>query len=80
MTIGGETEIVQRLTRLEADFEHQDGKLAAMSKDIAALSENVRDLVNLLNQAKGAKWMLVGLATLGGFVAGKFGWLISLKG
>jgi hypothetical protein len=32
--------------------------------------EQIKELVALLNQARGARWFLVGLATLGGTIAG----------
>lgn len=59
-------DIRERITRLETKFEH-------ISTEIDKISDQVDTLVNLLNQAKGARWVIAGMAALGGFVAAKLG-------
>lgn len=56
-------ETERRLTRLEAESEDRDRRLARME-------QKLDDIHDAFNQAKGAKWMLVALATVGGAIAG----------
>ncbi|MFO0522249.1 MAG: hypothetical protein ACK515_17800 [bacterium] len=54
----------ERLVRLETEMKHVTTQLDDMGAQL-------KTLVDLLNQAKGARWMLLGMATLGGFALGK---------
>ena len=58
-------------------------EVADLKKSVDEMSAQVRTLVSLFDQARGAKWMLIGLAALGGIVASKIGpiiaWMGSLK-
>jgi len=53
-----------RLVRLEQKFENY----AVDMKDTA---EKVNKMYDLMNQAKGAKWAILGFAGLTGFLGGK---------
>lgn len=48
---------LQRLTRLEVQFEHLDEKLDDTHKKVVAMHD-------IITQAKGAKWVIVGTATI----------------
>lgn len=50
-------EELQRLTRLEVQFEHMDEKLNDTHNKVAEMHE-------VLLKAKGAKWVIVGTATI----------------
>jgi hypothetical protein len=52
----------ERLIRLETQFEH-------MARDVSEMERKVTAMHDLLMQAKGARWLIVGLASIGGFVA-----------
>lgn len=52
----------ERLIRLEAQFEH-------MADDMREMQFKVTAMHDLLLQARGARWLVVGLASIGGFVA-----------
>lgn len=52
----------ERLIRLETQFEHMAGCVEKMEKQVDAMHD-------LLMQAKGARWLIVGLASIGGFIA-----------
>jgi predicted esterase YcpF (UPF0227 family) len=54
----------ERLVRLETRHEHLTEKMDAMSTKVDEMHE-------LLMQARGARWAIVGIASLGGFFAGK---------
>lgn len=59
-----DVETRERLTALEKDFEHLSVQVDEMSKKVSAVHD-------LLMQATGAKWAVIGLATLGGAIGGK---------
>lgn len=63
-------EIEERIAVLEIQQKNIELKLAEMA-------EKVDEVHSLLLQAKGAKWAIIGLASLGGFVAGKLGGVFS---
>lgn len=63
----------ERITALEVTIEH-------MAKKQDAMAEQLTEVHDLLLKAKGAKWAVIGLATLGGFVSAKLGALTSLLG
>jgi predicted esterase YcpF (UPF0227 family) len=53
----------ERIARLEV-------KVDTLIKQREEDAEQMKELIAILNQAKGARWLLVGLATLGGTLAG----------
>jgi predicted esterase YcpF (UPF0227 family) len=56
----------ERLVRLETKHEH----IADKVEDMAA---KVDEMHELLLQAKGIRWLIIVMATLGGFIASKIG-------
>ena len=62
MTIESDTR--DRVIRLEAEVEALSGKVTSMDAKVTAMHE-------LLLQAKGARWFLIGAAALGGFISAK---------
>ena len=59
-------EIEERIAVLEANQRHHDSKIDNMSKKVDEMHE-------VLLQAKGARWAILGVASMAGFFAGKFG-------
>jgi phage-related minor tail protein len=62
-------------------------RVVALERDVKHLSEQVEDMADkvsqmhqLLMQAKGARWAVLTLVAVGGFMAGKIGSLITLFG
>jgi hypothetical protein len=53
-----------KLIRLETEVDHLTVKVDEMSRKVG-------DMHDLLMQARGARWAIIGLATTGGFVAAK---------
>ena len=53
-----------RLIRLEQKFESH-------AVDMQETSEKVNKIYDLMNQAKGAKWAILGFAGISGFLGGK---------
>lgn len=53
-----------KVIRLEA-------KVEAMGEELHEMAKVVKAMHDLLMQAKGARWMILGLATLGGIFAGR---------
>jgi hypothetical protein len=51
-----------RVIRLEAQVDHLTSQLDDMQKKVNAMYD-------LLMQAKGMRWMIVGMAAVGGFLA-----------
>ena len=66
-------ETERRLATLEADYRHMSVKMDGMSDKIDEMHE-------LLLKAKGAKWAIIGLATLGGFLSAKIGAVVAFFG
>lgn len=61
----------ERIARLETKIEH-------MAEAVDKMTSKVDELHAILNQAKGAKWVLIGAATIAGFFGSKAGsWLFS---
>lgn len=63
----------ERLTKLETNYEH-------LTKKVDLMAVQVNDVHELMLKAKGAKWAIIGLATLGGFLSAKLGAVFSLFG
>lgn len=62
-----------RVIRLEA-------KVDAMCQRQAETDKKVTEMHELLLRARGAKYVIVGCATVGGFFAGKLAWLFPWGG
>ena len=61
-----------RTIKLEADVEH-------LTEKVAEVSQKVNEMHALLLQAKGARWAILAMAAIGGFLSAKlsmfFPWL-----
>lgn len=66
-------ELEERIAVLEANFKHAEIKIDKMSGKVDEMHE-------LLLQAKGARYVVVFAAAVGGFLASKLGALTSLFG
>lgn len=58
-----------RVIALETDVKH-------LSATVDTMAEQVKDMHTLLQQAKGARWAILTMAAVGGFIASKLGALI----
>ena len=67
-----ETDTRDRTIKLEADMEH-------LTEKVAEVSQKVNEMHALLLQAKGARWAILAMAAIGGFLSAKlsmlFPWL-----
>jgi len=63
----------ERIAILETNYRHLESKIDGMS-------EQISEMHDLLLKAKGAKWAIIGLATLGGFISAKVGVVAGLLG
>jgi hypothetical protein len=63
----------ERIARMEVQIDH-------LSKKMDETTEILRRLDAAFEQAKGAKWMLLGIAGAAGFVAGKSASILSFLG
>lgn len=55
-------------------------KVLHLTQTIESMDEKLTELHSLFLQAKGARWAIIGAATVGGFVAAKAApWFTSLK-
>jgi hypothetical protein len=61
----------ERMVRLETEMKHATEKLDDMSKQLTGL-------VSLMNQGKGAQWILVSLAGIIGTAGGAIGAFVTL--
>jgi predicted esterase YcpF (UPF0227 family) len=64
---------MERIAVLEANQKHMLDKIDSMSEQLCEVHD-------LLLKAKGAKWAIIGLATLGGFISAKIGVVAGLFG
>lgn len=62
-----------KVALMEKDMLHMAEKVDQMAAQVAELHE-------LMFQAKGAKWAILSVVAIGGFIAGKFGALSSIIG
>ncbi len=65
------SELEARIAVLEANQRHFETKMDKMSSKVDEMHE-------VLLQARGARWAILGVASLAGFLAGKFGAILSL--
>ena len=65
------SELEARIAVLEATQRHLEGKVDRMSTKVDEMHE-------VLLQAKGAKWAILGVAGLAGFIAGKASFFLNL--
>jgi hypothetical protein len=56
----------ERLVRLETEHKHLNEKVGLMAGKVDEMHE-------LLVQAKGVRWVIIAMATVGGFLASKIG-------
>lgn len=64
-------ELEERIAVLETDLRYTRLQLTEMSEKVSEMHE-------LLLQAKGARWAILGIAGLSGFLAGKLGGVLAL--
>ena len=55
-----------RVIALESDMKHLTLQVDAMAEKVAAMHD-------ILQQAKGVRWLIIAAASVGGFVAAKIG-------
>lgn len=65
------TDTDARIAVLETKHDH-------LEKQIVKMSEQVDEMHSVLLQAKGARWAILAVAGLAGFMAGKLAGLIAL--
>lgn len=59
----------ERLVRLETKHEH-------IAEKVEDMSAKVDEMHELLLQARGVRWIIIAMATVGGFLASKIGAVI----
>lgn len=64
-----ETDTRDRVIAVEVQLKH-------VSDELSAVRQQVSEMHDLLMQARGARWAIIGAATVGGFIAAKLvAWL-----
>jgi uncharacterized protein involved in exopolysaccharide biosynthesis len=58
------TDTRDRVIKLESDLRH-------LTDSVENMSAKVTDMHDLLNQAKGARWLILTAAAIGGFLSAK---------
>jgi len=58
------TDTRDRVIKLESDLQH-------LTNAVESMSHKVTDMHDLLNQAKGARWLILTAAAIGGFISAK---------
>ena len=66
-------ELEERIAVLEANAMH-------MGKQLEEMNDTLRELRDLMLTAKGAKWAILGVASIAGFMSGKIGAVIAALG
>ena len=59
-----ESDTRDRVIRLEAE-------VAQLTRTVASMNEKLTELHEVFQQAKGARWMVLVMASIGGFLAAK---------
>jgi hypothetical protein len=68
-----DTALIERLTRVEVELKHLGDNLEATRSELAKVNSTATELRDVLQQAKGAKWSLLAVAGMVGFLSGKAG-------
>ncbi len=55
-----------------------DERLKSMEARFVKMETKVDEMHALLQQARGARWAILGMAAIGGFVSAKLAWLLPL--
>lgn len=63
-------ELEERIAVLETNQQF-------MREQLSEMNANVKEMHSILLQAKGARWAILGVASLAGFLSAKFGWFLS---
>jgi hypothetical protein len=63
------TDTRDRVIKLESDLKH-------LTDAVNGMSDKVTDMHNLLQQARGARWLILTAAAIGGFVSAKLATLM----
>lgn len=58
------TDTRDRVIKLESDLKH-------LTDSVESMSAKVTSMHDLLNQARGARWIIIAAAAVGGFVSAK---------
>ena len=66
-------ELEERIAVLEANHRHAETKIDKMA-------DKVDEMHELLLQARGARFAIIGVASLAGFLSGKIGTLVAALG
>lgn len=66
-------ELEERIARLEATQEF-------MKEQISDMSDKINEMHSVMLQAKGARWAILGVASLAGFLSGKLGVVLAALG
>lgn len=59
----------ERLVRLETKHEH-------LTEKVSGMADKVDEMHELLTQARGVRWLILIMASIGGFLASKLGTVI----
>jgi predicted esterase YcpF (UPF0227 family) len=70
----------ERIAVLETKISHIERNFDDLREQNTKIAHDVKEMHDLLMQAKGAKWVIIGMASLAGFVAAKLGSLTAMFG
>lgn len=73
-------DMVMTMPELEERIAVLETNQQFIKEQLAEMNESVREMHSLLLQAKGARWVIIGVASLAGFLSAKFGGLMALFG
>jgi predicted nucleic acid-binding Zn-ribbon protein len=59
----------ERLASLEVEMRYMREAITRQAKETEDLKDSIRELRDLLTQAKGARWAIVTVIGIGGFIA-----------
>lgn len=63
------SEASERVAILETNYQHLSTQLDETNKKLDETNVKLDEMIALFNQAKGARWAIIGMATLGGALA-----------
>lgn len=67
--------LIERLAKVEVELRHLADDLVATRTELSKVNATASELRDVLQQAKGAKWLFLAMAAFVGFVASKLGTL-----
>ena len=70
----------ERMAVLETNYQHLADQLTSTNRKLDETNDKMDEMIALFNQARGARWAIIGMATIGGAIGAFIMKLIPFSG